>query len=203
MAFPSRKATIAFVRPSIPIPKMLYLLSAEAPASTGAAMCCGNSDRESSVPDGSVPDNSGRGEVCGGLAPVRRLSSKQERHSTGRPWVGRKGTVVSCPQTEHCVRVSARTLDPPPRFSLQALHLLGSLWNCLSRKKSCSPAVKMNSLPQSAHMSDLSWNSMTRSAPGPCPAGSATPASSINRTYLGPGHRSGFDATKTALQGRD
>jgi hypothetical protein len=30
----------------------------------------------------------------------------------------------------------------------------------LSWKKSCSPAVKMKSSPQSTHLSTLSWNSM-------------------------------------------
>jgi hypothetical protein len=43
----------------------------------------------------------------------------------------------------------------------------------LSAKKSCSPAVQMNSLPQSTHASVLSWNSMvpylspTRARPVP------------------------------------
>src|SRR5579864_1482090 len=37
-----------------------------------------------------------------------RLSWKQERQSTGRPWVGLNGTVVSTPQAEHLVRVSVR-----------------------------------------------------------------------------------------------
>jgi len=64
--------------------------------------------------------------ACTGVAE-RRFCSKQDRHSTGRPCVGRKGTVVSCPHTEQCVRVSARTLEPPPRFSLHALHRFGSL----------------------------------------------------------------------------
>jgi hypothetical protein len=30
----------------------------------------------------------------------------------------------------------------------------------LSAKKSCSPAVQMNSVPQSTQCSDLSWNSI-------------------------------------------
>jgi hypothetical protein len=30
----------------------------------------------------------------------------------------------------------------------------------LSAKKSCSPAVQMNSAPQSTHVRDLSWNSI-------------------------------------------
>jgi hypothetical protein len=30
----------------------------------------------------------------------------------------------------------------------------------LSAKKSCSPAVQMNSVPQSTQLSDLSWNSI-------------------------------------------
>jgi hypothetical protein len=46
----------------------------------------------------------------------------------------------------------------------------------LSAKKSCSPAVQMNSAPQSTHASDLSWNSIgstlspTRARPFPRPS---------------------------------
>src|ERR1700748_3842679 len=58
---------------------------------------------------------------------VCRSCLKQDRHNTGRLWVGRNGTVVSCPHTEQFVRVSARTLEPPPRFNLHALQRLGSL----------------------------------------------------------------------------
>jgi hypothetical protein len=45
----------------------------------------------------------------------------------------------------------------------------------LSAKKSCSPAVQINSLPQSTHASVLSWNSIgsylspTRARPFPRP----------------------------------
>jgi hypothetical protein len=120
-----------------------------------------------------------------GVGLARRLLSKQDRHSTGRPWVGRKGTVVSCPQTEQWVRVSARTLEPPPRFSLQALQRLGSLWNCLSWKNNCSPAVKMKSFPQSTHRSTLSWNSMTRSVAGPsCAPATSHPPRKDLPTYV-------------------
>src|SRR5207302_7000933 len=55
------------------------------------------------------------------------------------------------------------------RFPLQALQRLGSFLNCLSWKKSCSPAVKTNSAPQSMHLRFLSWNSMER-RPSPFPA---------------------------------
>jgi hypothetical protein len=40
---------------------------------------------------------------------------KQERHSTGLPCVGLKGTVVSAPHSEHVVRVSGLTRCEPPR----------------------------------------------------------------------------------------
>src|SRR5581483_1774565 len=73
-----------------------------------------------------------------------RLSWKQERQSTGRPWVGLNGTVVSTPQAEHLVRVSVResgrvtapvalAVRPrPARLALHSLHRLGSFLNCLS-----------------------------------------------------------------------
>ena len=46
------------------------------------------------------------------------------------------------------------------RRDLHGLHRLGSFLNCLSRKNSCSPAVKMNSPPQSAHVKSRSTNSI-------------------------------------------
>ena len=79
------------------------------------------------------------------------------------------------PHAEHVACVSTRSrenpsLRPPPGLdmvlvALLALHYLqrfGSFLNCLSAKKSCSPAVQMNSLPQSTHLRDLSWNSIGR-----------------------------------------
>ena len=86
---------------------------------------------------------------------------KHDRHSTGRPCVGRNGTVVSIPQAEQCVRVSVRTRGPPlARFALHCLQRLGSFLKSLSWKNNCSPAVKMNSDPQSMHFNTLSVNSM-------------------------------------------
>jgi hypothetical protein len=86
---------------------------------------------------------------------------KQERHNTGLPCVGLKGTVVSAPHIEQLVRVSGRTLEPPrTRFALHCLQCLGSFLNCLSWKKSCSPEVNTNSAPQSLHVKTLSVNSM-------------------------------------------
>ena len=86
---------------------------------------------------------------------------KQERHRTGRPCVGRNGTVVSSLQAEHLVRVSVRTRGPPlARLALHCLQCLGSFLKSLSWKNSCSPAVKMNSAPQSMHLSTRSTNSM-------------------------------------------
>ncbi len=103
-----------------------------------------------------------------------RLFWKHWRQRTGRPCVGLKGTVVSTPHSEHVVRVSVRTrgdgvapvpvrAERPARLDLQGLHRLGSFLNCLSKKKSCSPAVKMNSLPQSAQVSNRSRNSIAAS----------------------------------------
>jgi hypothetical protein len=80
--------------------------------------------------------------------------------------VGLNGTVVSLPQAEQLVVVSTRSLATGPaagrdaRFALQLLHRLGSFLKFLSAKKSCSPAVHMNSVPQSTQCSDLSWNSI-------------------------------------------
>lgn len=51
------------------------------------------------------------------------------------------------------------------RFILQALHLLGAFLNCLSRKNSCSPAVKRKSTPQSMQVNVLSWNSIEKKLP--------------------------------------
>src|SRR5207248_4021285 len=87
-----------------------------------------------------------------------------------RPCVGRNGTVVSFPHCEQVVLVSDRTcVLPPPlpptpsaRLALQALHRLGSFLKPLSAKNICSPAVKINSAPQSEHFRTLSWNSMSR-----------------------------------------
>jgi len=91
---------------------------------------------------------------------------KQDRHKTGRPCVGLNGTVVSVPHSEQVVRVSGRTrVDPRARLALHCLQCLGSFLNCLSLKKVCSPAVKMNSAPQSAHFKTRSWNSMLAGFP--------------------------------------
>ena len=98
---------------------------------------------------------------------------KHCRQSTGRPCVGLNGTVVSMPQAEHSVRVSVRErpaaagplpafMLAPDRFDLHGLQRFGSFLNCLSKKKSCSPAVKINSPPQSAHVKSRSRNSIPR-----------------------------------------
>jgi hypothetical protein len=86
---------------------------------------------------------------------------KHDRQSTGRPWVGLNGTVVSVPHSEHVVRVSDRTRGPPrTRLALHCLQCLGSFLNCLSWKNNCSPAVNTKSAPQSLHFNTLSMNSM-------------------------------------------
>src|SRR4030095_15535553 len=102
-------------------------------------------------------------------APANFLCWKHSLQNTGRPCVGRNGTVVSLPHAEHCVWVSTRSLagGAPElmRFARLALHVLqrfGSFLNCLSAKNSCSPAVQMNSEPQSTHLRVLSWNSIGR-----------------------------------------
>ena len=99
-------------------------------------------------------------------APANLRCWKHSRQKTGLPCVGLKGTVVSLPQAEQFVVVSTRSLAIGPaagrdaRFALQLLHRLGSFLKFLSAKKSCSPAVQMNSVPQSTQCSDLSWNSI-------------------------------------------
>src|SRR5215212_7130106 len=100
-------------------------------------------------------------------APANLRDWKHSRQNTGRPCVGRNGTVVSLPHAEQLVVVSTRSLAmaaPPAgldaRFALQPLHRFGSFLKFLSAKKSCSPAVQMNSVPQSTQLRDLSWNSI-------------------------------------------
>jgi hypothetical protein len=92
-----------------------------------------------------------------------RFCWKHSRQNTGRPWVGLNGTVVSFPHCEQVVRVSTFGYEPgvempsaDARFDLHALHRFGSFLNCLSWKKSCSPAVNTKSAPQSTHFNTLS-----------------------------------------------
>ena len=100
---------------------------------------------------------------------MERLAWKHSLQNTGRPCVGRKGTVVSFPHCEQVVFVSDRMgLAPPPpppsaRLALQPLQRFGSFLKPLSAKNICSPEVNTNSAPQSEHFRTLSWNSMTRS----------------------------------------
>src|SRR5580704_10572414 len=101
-------------------------------------------------------------------APMALRCWKHSRQNTGRPWVGRKGTVVSLPHCEQLVFVSERICNPPAtpglfpcaRLALHALHRFGSFLNPLSEKNICSPAVNTNSALQSAHFSTLSWYSI-------------------------------------------
>src|SRR5438093_5588891 len=99
-------------------------------------------------------------------APANLRDWKHSLQNTGRPCVGLKGTVVSLPQAEHVVRVSTRSRTAPAptgraaRLLLQALHRFGSFLKFLSAKNCCSPAVQMNSVPQSTHLRILSWNSI-------------------------------------------
>ena len=101
-------------------------------------------------------------------APANFRCWKHSLQKTGRPWVGRNGTVVSLPHAEQVAWVSTRSrlagpeLDRFARDALHDLHRLGSFLNCLSAKNNCSPAVQMNSSPQSTHLRLLSWNSIGR-----------------------------------------
>src|SRR5256885_356908 len=47
-------------------------------------------------------------------APMARRCWKHSRQKTGRPWLGRNGTVVSFPHCEQFVLVSARAEELPP-----------------------------------------------------------------------------------------
>src|ERR1700732_3665725 len=111
-------------------------------------------------------------------APANFRDWKHSLQKTGRPCVGRKGTVVSFPQAEHVVLVSTRSraTGPPAgrlaRLPLQALHRLGSFLKFLSAKNCCSPAVQTNSVPQSTHVRILSWNSIV-SVPTRAPVGAS------------------------------
>jgi len=99
---------------------------------------------------------------------MARRCWKHSRQKTGRPCVGRKGTVVSFPHCEQLVLVSARMGEAPPptasaRLALQPLQRLGSFLKPLSAKNICSPAVNTNSAPHSEHFKTLSWYSMEAS----------------------------------------
>jgi hypothetical protein len=142
--------------------------AAASSAGTGACSC--------STTTGSLDaaaTNSDVAVAVAWLAPFgARLLLKHCRQSTGRPCVGLNGTVVTMPHSEHSVRVSVRespaAAGPEPaafvvcplRLDLHGLQRFGSFLNCLSRKKSCSPAVKMNSPPQSAQVKSRSTKSM-------------------------------------------
>src|SRR5260370_13832994 len=104
-------------------------------------------------------------------APMARRCWKHSRQKTGRPWVGRKGTVVSLPHCEQLVLVSARIgeLPPPPppppsaRLALHALQRLGSFLQPLSANIICSPAVNTNAALHSGPFRTFSWYSISRS----------------------------------------
>src|SRR5437764_6220417 len=107
---------------------------------------------------------------------MARRCWKHSRLNTGRPCVGRNGTVVSFPHCEQLVLVSERIgLEFPPevsaRLALQALQRLGSFLKPLSAKNICSPPVNTNSAPHSEHFRTLSWYSMSRSPLVPWGAG--------------------------------
>src|SRR5580765_4477639 len=128
-------------------------------------------------------------------APANFFDWKHSLQKTGRPCVGRKGTVVSFPHAEQFVTVSTRSraTGPPAgrlaRLPLQALHRFGSFLKFLSAKNCCSPAVQTNSALQSTHLRILSWNSIGRYLVGgrsiPIRAG-ASSDSSFGRALASP-----------------
>lgn len=71
-------------------------------------------------------------------APATLRDWKHSRQNTGRPWVGRKGTVVSRPHCEQTADVSTRPGGPPLsegllcRFVLHGLQRFGSFLNSFS-----------------------------------------------------------------------
>src|ERR1700750_3084344 len=98
---------------------------------------------------------------------MARRCWKHSRQNTGRPCVGRKGTVVSLPHCEQVVLVSERicVAPPPPpgpapsaRFPLHPFEHFVSFLKPLPPKNICSPAVNTNSAPHSEHFRTLSWN---------------------------------------------
>src|SRR5271168_2695008 len=96
---------------------------------------------------------------------MARRCWKHSRQKTGRPCVGRKGTVVSLPHCEQLVLVSERmgeAAPPPPsaRLALQPLQRFGSFLKPLSAKNICSPPVNTNSAPHSEHFRTRSWYSI-------------------------------------------
>src|SRR5262245_17990516 len=101
-------------------------------------------------------------------APANFRDWKHSLQKTGRPCVGLKGTVVSFPHAEHVVTVSTRSRAMPApagraaSLPLQALQRFGSFLKFMSAKNCCSPAVQMNSVPQSTHLRIRSWNSIDR-----------------------------------------
>ena len=108
---------------------------------------------------GSIPGRTPAGPASDGTArwfPCRTLSSS---------WSFRRAPGAT--------RRAAAGRDA--RLALQPLHRFGSFLKFLSAKKSCSPAVQMNSVPQSTQCSDLvlelhrSYLSPTRARPRPRP----------------------------------
>jgi hypothetical protein len=108
-------------------------------------------------------------------APANFRDWKHSRQKTGRPCVGRNGTVVSLPHAEQLVVVSTRSRPiaaPPPagraaRLALQLLQRFGSFLKFLSAKNSCSPAVQIKGAPQSTQVRVLSRNSIVTSLARP------------------------------------
>src|SRR6202521_3174786 len=125
---------------------------------TGTIQLCHEEGIRCAATSGTVeqsrfPPSSYAGEL------MDRRCWKHSRQNTGRPCVGRKGTVVSLPHCEQLVFVSERICNPPAtpgpapsaRLALHALHRFGSFLKPLSAKNICSPAVNTNSALPSEH----------------------------------------------------
>src|SRR5580658_10194127 len=83
-----------------------------------------------------VPESATAGQPA--VAPVAFLVWKHSRQNTGRPCVGRKGTVVSRPHCEQMAEVSTRPGGTPRSeglfclFTLHALQRFGSFLKSFS-----------------------------------------------------------------------
>src|SRR5262245_43201248 len=106
------------------------------------------------------------------------LFEKQSLQYTGRSPRGLNGTCVGLPHSPQIALNISRGPPPPPRppppnpppppprppppppaaffAARHGAHRLGSFVNPSCANRSCSPAVKVNSVPQSTHVNDLS-----------------------------------------------
>ena len=97
--------------------------------------------------------------VLGQIDAARSARSKHARQRTGRPCVGKNGTIVGLPHSAQMTLVSERPRTFP-NLALHFLQCLGSCRNCFSLKNICSPALKINSSAQMTHFKVLSLKSI-------------------------------------------